>query len=167
MGKQFYISKLTRRFRVALEESWYHERPEVRNQDKRWHEIIPCQGFKKLPEQEGPFVCLYSEDPALLKLYTDRPRNARAIWEAIKGHPGTKGDFGFDGEAELLFPPELLATVAEMAGARKKRQLSEDHRAKLLEAEKVGREALQKWQVERSKGDQTDQILNDLPAAMV
>lgn len=167
MAKQITLSNLNKRFRIALEESWYHERPEVRNPDRRWYEIIPCQGFKNPPEQEGPFICLYSEDPALLKLYTDRPRNACAIWEAIKGHPGTKADFGFDGEAELLFPSELLATVAEMAGARKKRQLSKEHRAKLIEAGKVGREALKKWQTERSKGGQIAPNLNDLPEAMV
>jgi len=57
--------------------------------------------------------------------------------------------------------------VAEMAGDRKKRQLSEDHRAKLIEAGKVGGEALRRWQKERSKSDQTDPNLNDLPAAMV
>jgi hypothetical protein len=53
-----------------------------------------------------------------------------------------------------------------MAGGRKRRQLSEEHRAKLVEAGKVGREALKKWQKERSKGTQTDPNLNDLPEAM-
>jgi hypothetical protein len=114
----------------------------------------------------GAFIGLYSEDPPLLKLYTNRPRNAHAIWEAIKRHPGTKADFGFDGEADLFFPPELLATVAEMAGARKRRQLSAEHRAKLIEAGKLGRDALRNWQKERSTGDPTDPNSNDLPAAM-
>jgi len=86
-----------------------------------------------------------------LKLYTDRPSNAHAIWEAIKSHPGTKADFGFDGEADLFFPPELLATVAEMAGARKKRQLSEENRSKLIAAGKVGRDALKKWREQRAQ----------------
>ncbi|MGP8049882.1 MAG: hypothetical protein ACLPYB_04655 [Desulfobaccales bacterium] len=153
MAKQVGISKLTKRFRIALEESWYHERPEVRNPDKRWYEIIHCKGFKKPPEQEGTFICLYSEDPPLLKLYADRPRNARAIWGAIKSNPGTKADFDLDGEAELLFPPELLVTVAKMAGGRKRRQLSEEHRSKLIEAGKLGREALLKWHKKRSTGE--------------
>ena len=69
-------------------------------------------------------------------------------------------------EAVLFFPPALLEKVAAVAGGRRKRKLSDDHRAKLIEAGKVGREALQKWQEERSKGDQTDPNLNDLPAAM-
>jgi hypothetical protein len=149
MTKRVYISKLTRRFRVALEESWQGEL--ASNPDRRWLEIIPCKGFKKGPGQEGAFIGLYSEDPPLLKLYTDRPRNAHAIWEEIKGHPGTKADFALDGEAVLFFPPELLATVAEMAGARKKRILTGDQRAKLIEAGKPGIDALKKWREQRAQ----------------
>ncbi len=167
MGKQIYLSNLTRRFRVALEESWFHERPEVRNPDKHWYEIIPCRGFKKGPPQEGPFICLYSEDPRTLQLYSNRVGNAKNIWNQIKDKPGCRADIDLQGEAVLYFTVELLELVAELAGGRKKRQLSEEHRAKLIEAGKVGREALQKWQKERSKGDQTDPNSNDLPEAMV
>jgi hypothetical protein len=167
MEKQLYISKLTRRFRVGLEESWYHEKAEVRIPDRRWFEIIPCKGFKKGPGEEGSFIGLISEYPPTLQLYSDRLITARKIWQAIKDHSGTRADFALDGEAVLFFPPALLEMVAEMAGARKKRQLSEEHRSKLIEAGKSGREALKKWQVERSKRDQTDQNSNDLPAAMV
>jgi hypothetical protein len=165
MTKRIYISKLTRRFRVALEESWQGEL--ASNPDRRWLEIIPCKGFKKGPGQEGSFIGLFSEDPPTLHLYSDRPITAKKIWQAIKNHPGTWADFALDGEAVLFFAPALLEKVAEMAGARKKRQLSEGHRAKLIEAGKVGREALKKWQTERSNGDQTDPNSNDLPAAMV
>ena len=151
MAKQIYLSKLTRRFKIGLEESWQGEL--ASNPDRRWLEIIPCKGFKKGPGQEGSFIGLFSEDPPTLQLYSDRPITAKKIWQAIKNHPGTRADFDLDGEAVLFFPPELLEKVAEMAGGRKRRQLSEDHRAKLIEAGKVGRDALQKWQVERSKGD--------------
>lgn len=65
--KQIYISKLTRRYRILLEESFTSERQEVRNPDRRWDEIIPCQGFKPGPPQEGPFISLY--------LRTRRPYN--------------------------------------------------------------------------------------------
>ena len=111
--------------RIALEESWYHERPEVRNPDRRWYEIIPCKGFKPAPMQEGPFICLFQEAPPLLKLYSNRPQNAKNIWEELKKHEGCRADFHLDGEAELFFPLGLLPLVAEMADARKRRQLSE------------------------------------------
>jgi hypothetical protein len=74
MAKQITLSKLSKRFRVALEESWQGEL--ASNPDRRWLEIIPCKGFKKGPGQEGPFISLFSEDPPTLKLYTSRPRNA-------------------------------------------------------------------------------------------
>ena len=105
-GKKIYLSKLSKRFRVALEESWQGEL--ASNPDRRWLEIIPCMGFKKGPGQEGPFISLFSEDPPTLKLYTSRPRNAQAIWERIKDKPGCRADFHMDGEAELFPPPSAL-----------------------------------------------------------
>jgi len=136
------LSKLTRRFRIILEESFKHEQPEVRNQDRRWYEIIPCQGFKAGPLQEGAFIGLYSEDPPILQLYTPRVGNAKNIWKQIKDKPGCRADFHLDGEAVLYFPPALLDVVAELAGARKKRQskpLTEEQRAKLVEMGKAYR----------------------------
>jgi hypothetical protein len=124
MDEQVYLSKLTKQFRIAMEESWFHEKPEVRNAGKRWFELIPCKGFKKPPMQEGPFIALYSEEPPTLVLYTDRIQNAKKIWKVIKDCPGTRIDF-MGGETDLFFPPALLELVATMAGARKRRQLSE------------------------------------------
>jgi hypothetical protein len=67
-----------RRYRIVLEESWYHERPEVRSADRIWYEQIPCRG-------EDCFIGVYSLEPLNLQLSTSRPKNARAVWEAIKG----------------------------------------------------------------------------------
>lgn len=129
------LSTLTdERYRIALEESWYHERPEVRNPDRIWYEQIPCQG--------GAFIGLYSLEPLILHLYTPRVKNARTIWEAIKDMPGARADFHFDGEAEIFFPLEAVHTVADLAGARKKRRLSEAHKIKLAEQ---GYSALKKY----------------------
>jgi hypothetical protein len=121
-----------RRYRIVLEESWHHERPEVRNPDRIWYEQIPCQG-------EDCFIGVYSLEPLILQLSTSRPKNARAVWEAIKGTPGAKADFHVDGEATIYFSPELVHIVAEIAGARKKRRLSEAHKAKLAEANQAYR----------------------------
>jgi hypothetical protein len=114
------------RYRVAIEESWQHERPEVRNLDRIWYEQIPCQG--------GAFIGIYSLEPLILHLYTPRAKNAQTVWEAIKDISGSRADFHFDGEAELFFTLEALPTVADLAGARKKRRLSEAHKAKLAES---------------------------------
>lgn len=121
-----FASLTNGRYRVVLEESWYHERPEVRSPDRRWYEQIPCKG--------GAFIGLYSEIPeTVLHLYTHRVKNARVIWQVIKGKPGVRADFDLDGEAVFYFPPALLHAVAEMAGARKRRRLSPEARARLAE----------------------------------
>ncbi len=119
------------RYKVALEESWHHERPEVRSPDRIWFEQIACRG--------GAFISVYSLNPLILKLWTPRPKTAKIIWEAIKGAADVKADFHFDGEAEIYFPLESLPQVAELAGARRRRRLSEEHRAKLAEVGKAHR----------------------------
>lgn len=123
------------RYRIVLEESWHIERPELRNPDRRWFELIPCKG--------GGFIGLYAENPeTILQLYTSRVKNARIIWEQLKDQPGCRADFHLDGEAVIYFPPEQLHQVAEMAGARIKRRLSPEAR---LKAAARGRAALEKY----------------------
>ena len=122
----YSLSKLTNRYRIALDESWKAEVSEQRG-DKIWYEQIPCQG-------EDCFIGVYSLEPFILQISTSRKKNARIIWEAIKEIPGTKADFNFDCEAVLYFPLEALPTVAELATARRRRYLSEEHKAKLADA---------------------------------
>jgi hypothetical protein len=119
------------RYRIALDESWQHERSEVRNPDRIWYEQIPCQG--------GAFIGLYSLEPLILQLSTPRVKNAKKVWGAIADIQGARADFHFDGEAVPNFPLEAVHTVADMAGARKKRRLSEAHKAKLAEANQAFR----------------------------
>jgi hypothetical protein len=56
-----------------------------------------------------------------------------------------------DGEVVLYFQAEtvLLEIVAGMAGGRKKRILTEEHRARLIEVGKSGRDALKIWRDQR------------------
>jgi hypothetical protein len=138
-------------YRLELEESWYHELPEIRIPDRIYYERIPCQG--------GAFIGLYSLDPPTLKLYTPRPKNARGIFQAIKHIPGVKADFHFDGEAELYFPPEAIHVVAPLAGARKKRRLSPEHRAK---AAAQGTANFMAYRKTKAQAPKTTPILNDL-----
>ena len=124
------LAKLSNnRYKIALDESWNHELSEVRSREKIWYERLPCRG--------GAFISIFSLDPLILHLWTDRVKSARIIWEAIKGTSGAKADFAFDGEAEIFFPLKVLPTVAEMAGAKRRRRLSEAHKAKLAEAGKA------------------------------
>lgn len=156
------LSELAKgRYKIVLEESWHYERPEVRGQDRQWYEIIPCRGFKPGPPQEGPFIGLYSEDPPTLQLYSDRPTNAKSIWKEIRKHHGCGADFGMDSEVVLYFPAEreLLEIVTGMAGARKKRILTEEQRAMLIEVGKAGRDALKRWRDQRAQGQ--DLTLNE------
>lgn len=117
------------RYKITLDESWHHERPEVRSPERIWYEQIPCRG--------GAFISVYSIVPISFHLRTPRPKNARIIWEAIKGIVGGRTDFQFAGEAVIYFPLELLPQVAELAGAKRRRGLSEDHKAKLAESGKA------------------------------
>lgn len=142
-----FASLTNGRYRVMLEESWYHERSEVRSPDRRWYEQIPCKG--------GAFISLYSENPeTVLQLYTPRVKNARVIWEEIKGKSGVRADFDLDAEAVIFFSPALLHTVAEMAGARKRRQLSPEARARLAEMGKAYRFKGKKPGIEYAKTPQ-------------
>jgi hypothetical protein len=127
--KESNLANLTaNRYKIAFDESWHHELPEVRSLDRIWYEQILCLG--------GAFISVYSLSPMILKLWTPRPKNARIVWEAIKGTARARADFYFDGEAEIFFPLESLPQVAQLAGARRKRRLSEEHKARLAEAGK-------------------------------
>ncbi len=119
------LSELSDRYRIALDEVWQYELSEVRNPSRRWHEQIPCR--------EGGFIYLYSEDPPTLGLYTTQVKSARAIMSKITGLQAE----WMEGEAVILFPPEVLNQVAELAGGRKKRQgrkLTPAEKSNLLEA---------------------------------
>jgi hypothetical protein len=59
----------------------------------------------------------------------------------VRKIPGLKADW-MDGEAVVYFPPEAMDQVAEMAGAKKKRQgrkLSAEEKSKLTEGGKAYR----------------------------
>ena len=130
---RFQLAKLIgTRYRFDLDEAWYHELAEEREPNRLWYERIPCAKYSH--------IGVYSVKPLVFMLYSNRPKNAKAIYQAIKDTLGfIKADFAFDGEAEIYFTKEALPIVAELAGARRKRRLSEAHRAKLAEANQAFR----------------------------
>jgi hypothetical protein len=126
-------------FRHQLEESYRHERPEVRTADRRWYEQIPtyCSGF----------ISLYQETPTVIfQFYTPSARKlCRKVLEWFPDK-GLWVDDWFDGwEAVIYFPPEILLEVCQMAGARRRRQgrpLTEDQKAAFDVGRKRGLAAL-------------------------
>jgi hypothetical protein len=123
---RFQLAKIIgSRYRFDLDEAWFHELAEERETNRLWYERIPCQ--------KESFISVHSVKPLVFKLYSTRPLNAKKIYQAIKAKPGfIKADFDFDGEAELYFTKEVLPTVAELAGARKKRQLTPEQKSELV-----------------------------------
>lgn len=123
---RFQLAKIIgTRYRFDLEESWYEERFEVRDPDRLWYETIPCA--------KGAFIGVYSVKPLIFKLWTERVKNAKTVAAALDGQPGfIRADFAFEGEAEIYFDKTALPTVAEQAGARKKRQLTPEQKAELV-----------------------------------
>ena len=142
---RFHLTKIIgTRYRFDLDEAWYHELPEEREPNRHWHERIPCQ--------KESFIIVQSVKPLVFKLYSTRLQNAKKIHQAIKGKPGfIKADFDFDGEAEIYFTKEALPTVAELAGAKKKRQLTPEQKAALAKGGSAHRFKGQKDGVEREK----------------
>ena len=122
---RFHLAKIIgTRYRFDLDEAWFHELAEEREPNRLWYERIPCQ--------KESFIGVHSVKPLVFKLYSTRPQNAKKIHQAIKGKPCfIKADFDFDGEAEIYFTKEALPTVAELAGARKKRQLTPEQKTEL------------------------------------
>ena len=118
------------KYKIFKEESWHHERSEVRTTDWMWYEQLHCTN-------DSSFIGLYSLDPITYQFSTNRPMTAEKIWAVIKDKPGVKADFHFGGEAILYFPSDLVVLVAEMAGARKKRQgrkMNAEEMEQLIEA---------------------------------
>ena len=151
---RFQLAKIIgTRYRFDLDEAWFHELAEEREPNRLWYERIPCA--------KDSHIGVYSVNPLIFKLHSTRPKNAKKIHEAIKGKPGfIKADFAFDGEAEIYFTKDALPTVAELAGARRRRRLSEEHRAKLA---KVGKAYLFKRKIYGSNGAENEADLKVLP----
>ena len=147
---RFQLAKfIGTRYRFDLDEAWFHELAEEREPNRLWYERIPCQ--------KDSFIGVHSVSPLVFMLYSTRPQNAKKIHQAIKNSPGfVRADFAFDGEAEIYFTKEVLPTVAELAGARKKRQLTLEQKAALANGGSAHRFKGQKDGVEMEKTTQIE-----------
>ena len=104
------------RFRIEMDECWKFETPENKKELKPWMERIPCAG--------GAFISYFSEKPVILQLWSPRLKNLMNIYRTLQGEKGVTME-PMEREGILFFPPQHLATVADLCGARKKRQVSE------------------------------------------
>jgi len=142
---RFQLAKIIgTRYRFDLDEAWFHELAEEREPNRLWYERIPCA--------KESFIGVYSVDPLVFKLHSTRPKNAKKIHEALKNTPRfIRADFALDCEAEIYFTKKALPTVAEIAGARKKRQLTPEQKAELAKRSLTTRFKSQKHGVEDRK----------------
>jgi hypothetical protein len=149
---RFQLAKISgTRFRFDLDVAWFHELAEEREPNRLWYERIPCA--------KDSFIGIYSVKPLIFKLYSTRPQNAKKIHQALRDTPGfIRADFAFDGEAEIYFTKEALPTVAELAGARKKRQLTPEQKAALAKGGSAHRFKGQKDGVEDAKTTQIEAL---------
>jgi hypothetical protein len=123
-----------KRWKIQMEESWQHEKHENKSGFEGWYEQVPTAC--------GGFIGHFQDEPTvILQFYTPKQRpSCRKLAEQFKGTPGVRLDDRFDGyETTLFFPFELFEQMADAVGARKRRVLSPEHKAKLAEAGKATR----------------------------
>jgi hypothetical protein len=106
-------------YRVVLEETAAIEGQT--REDRLWLYRIPCKGKDHI----------YVHGTATLGGYCGRSKKIR---DRLKAIPGVKVHQDGDRECIVIFPPEVLPQVAEVLGAKKRRQLSEEHRQRLSES---------------------------------
>ncbi len=140
-----------KRYRIQMEESWAHEKPENRHGYEGWYEQVPtiCGGF----------VGLFQDKPTvILQFYSPKQRpSCRKLAEQFKDTPGVRlNDWGY--ETVLYFPVELFDLVAKAVGARRRRQLSEAQKAAMaLGREKAGLVRDEKGRIIHSQAHNTIQ----------
>jgi hypothetical protein len=142
-----------KRWKIRMEESWQHEKPENRTGYEGWYEQVPTAC--------GGFIGLFQDKPTvILEFNTFKLRpTCRKLAEQFKDTPGVRLDDWFDGyETVLYFPVELFDEVAAAVGARKRRQLSEAQKeAMALGREKAGLVRDEKGRIVHSQARNTSQ----------
>jgi hypothetical protein len=94
-----------------------------------WYRVIPCR-----------YGQIYPYSDTLLAIHS-KGTGVRQKLQAIEGL--TVRNWADDGEAIFLFAPALFDRVTEIAKPKRKRKLSDSHKAKLIEA---GSKALKAYQ---------------------
>ena len=127
-----------KRYRVALDKS---RSDEPSREERLWLYQIPCQ---------RGHIGVWGENT--LSAWTDRTPTSKRL-EAI---PGVKVVQRGDRELQVTFGPERLDAVAELLKARKKRQLTDEQREKLVARGKAALISLRTERELRSRIDSQD-----------
>jgi hypothetical protein len=109
------------RYRITLDES---ATVDTDRETRLWCYRMPCK---------YGFISVWGEDT--LAAYTDRPKMIAKLIAV----PGVTVRQRGDAECRVTFPPDRLDTVAELLQARRKRQVSEATRQRLIEVGAAGR----------------------------
>lgn len=105
------------RFRIALDEAALIE---PGGKKDPWYQVIPCR-----------YGQIYPDSDTLLSVHS-KGSGIRRKLQAIEGL--TVHNWSDDGEAIFLFAPGLFDQVVEIVKPKRKRKLSDSHKAKLIEA---------------------------------
>lgn len=134
-----------KKYRFELDESYQHEGDTAyKRENKRFYERISLRG--------GGFIGLHDENPIILYLWTpNRSPTVLNIYRKFQDVPGFR--YGvLDGyEAGLYFPATHLREVASLAGARTKRQMTEEQRRQAIE--RLSRQQFRKNHAYKTNGD--------------
>lgn len=104
------------KYKITLEEAYYAERPEFRQQEKVWHMLIPCK-YGTI----GP----WGTDTLVASTF-----GPGAIANRLKRLSGvTVWQDGDDGVSVVFLVP-MFQTIAKIIRPRSKRRLSESERTK-------------------------------------
>jgi hypothetical protein len=83
----------------------------------RYRVVADLEGWPMIPGRAGHIEV---HDAISLAVYTDRPRLFAKVWSI----PAVRRHQTGDTEMRAVFPPEALAQVAQVIGAKRKRSLS-------------------------------------------
>jgi hypothetical protein len=106
-----------RKFRITLDESF--EIGDRSNEEKLWN--------LRIPGKYG-HIGVWGENT--LSAHSGSSRVVKKLIEI----PGVTIKQRGDNEVTIVFPPDLIEPVADVLKAKRRRQLSDEHRAKLIEA---------------------------------
>lgn len=108
-------------YKMALDPSFFYERPKFRKGEIQYYEWILCRN--------GGVISLYDAEARLGKVWTSKALGEK-ILVAIPGTRvfRTSDEFLY---YDIIFPLEHIHQVCELAGARKARRLSETQKTQL------------------------------------
>ena len=127
------------RYRIEFEDAYYAIAGERTKADKVWYQVIPCKWGTIYPYGDDILAAEVDGHPRIANRLRDQP--------FCRVHQD--GDFG---ELTVLFHVNDIRKVAKIMRARRKRQISDEERAVLMERLKLARKAAERIGTASSNG---------------